>query len=111
MESTAKAIHSGKVHPMVLAARFHGFYEYLHPFRDGNGRTGRLLSNFILLHFGLPELIIRKEDREEYIGALKQIRKENTDEYLIRFFLKAATWQMKREIEQKHKANRTLFIF
>ena len=36
-------------HPMVLAARFHGFYEYLHPFRDGNGRTGRLVSNYILL--------------------------------------------------------------
>ena len=48
---------------MILAARFHGFYEYLHPFRDGNGRTGRLLSNCILLQSGLPELIIRKEDR------------------------------------------------
>ena len=69
LESTEKAIHSAlheidlqkenKVfssdngdkstisasHPIVLAARFHGFYEYLHPFRDGNGRTGRLVSN------------------------------------------------------------------
>ena len=34
---------------MIIAARFHGFYEYLHPFRDGNGRLGRLMSNFILL--------------------------------------------------------------
>jgi Fic family protein len=111
MESTNEAIRSRKAHPMILAARFHGFYEYLHPFRDGNGRTGRLMSNFILLHFGLPELIIRKEDRQEYIGALKQIRKEKTDEYLIRFFFKAAMSQMKSDIEQKRKASRTLFFF
>lgn len=48
LESTEKAIVSAAVHPMILAARFHGFYEYLHPFRDGNGRTGRLISNYIL---------------------------------------------------------------
>lgn len=48
LESTEKAIASAAVHPMILAARFHGFYEYLHPFRDGNGRTGRLVSNYIL---------------------------------------------------------------
>lgn len=33
LESTEKAIASAAVHPMILAARFHGFYEYLHPFR------------------------------------------------------------------------------
>ena len=48
MESTQKALDAG-LHPMVVAAKWHGYYEYLHPFRDGNGRTGRLLSNFILL--------------------------------------------------------------
>ena len=31
LESTQKAIDSGEVHPMVIAAKFHGFYEYLHP--------------------------------------------------------------------------------
>lgn len=99
------------MHPMVLAARFHGFYEYLHPFRDGNGRTGRLLSNFILLHFNLPELIIRKEDRQEYIGALRQIRMENTDEYLISFFFDKAIAQMKDDMAQKRKASRTMMFF
>lgn len=111
MESTAKAIEEKKVHPMILAARFHGFYEYLHPFRDGNGRTGRLMSNFILLHFDLPELIIRKEDREEYIGALRQIRTENTDEYLISFFFNKAIAQMESDMEQKRKANRPMLFF
>ena len=71
MSSTAEMMERGELHPMVLSARFHGFFEYLHPFRDGNGRTGRLLSNFILLRHGYPELIIEKEDRQEYIAALR----------------------------------------
>lgn len=111
MESTAKAMETQKIHPMILAARFHGFYEYLHPFRDGNGRTGRLVSNFILLHNGLPELIIHKEDRQEYIGALKQIRTENTDEFLISFFFDKAIKQMEDDLDQKHKANRPMLFF
>ena len=61
LESTRKAIVSAAAHPMVLAARFHGFYEYLHPFRDGNGRTGRLISNYILLRLGHPLLILPSE--------------------------------------------------
>ena len=56
-----EAIAAANVHPMILAARFHGFYEYLHPFRDGNGRTGRLVSNYILLRMGHPLLIIPSE--------------------------------------------------
>lgn len=111
MASTAKAMNDSRLHPMVLAARFHGFYEYLHPFRDGNGRTGRLLSNFILLHFNLPELIIRKDDRQEYIGALRQIRTENTDEYLISFFFKKAIEQMEGDMAQKQHANRHMLFF
>lgn len=111
MRSTAKAMEEKKVHPMILAARFHGFYEYLHPFRDGNGRTGRLMSNFILLHFDLPELIIRKEDREEYVGALRQIRMENTDEHLVGFFFSKAIAQMEGDIEQKKRASRPMLFF
>ena len=54
--------------------------------RDGNGRTGRLLANFILLCHDYPELIIQKEDRQEYIAALRTIRTDGTDEHLIAFF-------------------------
>lgn len=49
LTSTQNALDSGEIHPMIIAAKFHGFYEYLHPFRDGNGRLGRMFSNFILL--------------------------------------------------------------
>lgn len=101
LESTEKAIALAAVHPMILAARFHGFYEYLHPFRDGNGRTGRLVSNYILLRSGHPLLIIPSEARQEYISALRMIRTEATDEHLVHFFFKMAMRRMEDELKQK----------
>ena len=101
LESTQSAIDSGEVHPMVIAAKFHGFYEYLHPFRDGNGRLGRLMSNFILLKMGQPLLIIPSSHREEYIAALKYIKKERTDEFLIDFFFKTSIRRLQHEISEK----------
>lgn len=102
-QSTESAINteeSGK-HPIILAARFHGFYEYLHPFRDGNGRTGRLISNYILLRLGHPLLVIPISARAEYITALRLIRTERTDEHLIRFFFKMAIQGMRQTLDQK----------
>ena len=110
MESTRRAIDDGG-HPMVVAAKWHGYYEYLHPFRDGNGRTGRLLSNFILLRADHPLLIIRLEDRAEYISALKQIRKEGTDQFLVEFFFKTAIERMKSEMAQKRKNTLPMMFF
>ena len=98
-------------HPMVLAARFHGFYEYLHPFRDGNGRTGRLVSNYILLRLGHPLLIIPSEARQEYISVLRLIRTEATDEHLIRFFFKIATQRMEEELKQKKENTKRFMSF
>ena len=96
-----QVLDSGKIHPMIIAARFHGFYEYLHPFRDGNGRLGRLMSNFILLKKEQPLLIIPGSQREEYITALKYIKKERTDEFLIDFFFRTSIKRMEQEIEEK----------
>ena len=113
LESTEEAIVAANVHSMILAARFHGFYEYLHPFRDGNGRTGRLVSNYILLRMGHPLLIIPSENRKEYIAALRMIRIEATDEHLIRFFFKMATRRMEEELKQKEANTKrfTTFLF
>ena len=110
MESTQRAIDEGQ-HPVLVAAKWHGYYEYLHPFRDGNGRTGRLLSNFILLRVGHPLLIIKLEDRAAYISALKLIRTEGTDEHLVAFFFKTAIERMKSEMKQKKKNSLPLMFF
>ena len=109
LASTEMAFQSANPpHPIVLAARFHGFYEYLHPFRDGNGRTGRLVSNYILLRLGHPLLVIPLESRGAYISALRMIRTEGADEHLIHFFFKMAIQRMEEEIKQK-ETNTTRF--
>ena len=110
MTSTERALQEGH-HPMVVAAKWHGYYEYLHPFRDGNGRTGRLLANFILLRVAHPLLIIELKDRSEYISALRQIRTEGTDEHLVSFFFKAAIERMKDELAQKRKNSLPMMFF
>lgn len=101
LDSTQKALDSGNIHPMIIAAKFHGFFIYLHPFRDGNGRLARMLTNFILLKRELPILIIPREQREEYISALKYIKKEHSDEFLVQFFFQTAIRRMNDEIQEK----------
>ena len=103
LSSTQRTMEEGKIHPIILSARFHGFYEYLHPFRDGNGRIGRLFSNFILHKAGHPIVIITNEMKDEYINALRHIRTERTDEHLISFFFQTAIERMQREIDEKKK--------
>lgn len=45
-------------------------FERIHPFSDGNGRTGRMLLIYPLLEQGLPPLIIEKENKAKYIEFL-----------------------------------------
>ncbi len=59
-----------KFHPVVLAAIFHHKFERIHPFYDGNGRTGRMLFNYILIKNNYPLIIIQKKNRDEYLDAL-----------------------------------------
>ncbi len=111
LNSTEKAISSNSIHPMIISARFHGFFEYLHPFRDGNGRTGRLLSNYILLRMCHPILVIPSDCRQEYISALKMIRTEATDEHLVHFFFKMAMQRMTDELTQKKENTKKFLSF
>lgn len=48
----------------------------IHPFYDGNGRTSRLLMNYLQLLFNLPLSIVFKEDKAAYFETLQQTRKE-----------------------------------
>ena len=45
-------------------------FERIHPFSDGNGRTGRMILNYSLLQQGFPPLIIEKETNATYIELL-----------------------------------------
>lgn len=59
-------------------AKVHRDFEAIHPFLDGNGRTGRLILNLILVRLGYPPAIIYKGDRSRYLRALKRA---DTGEY------------------------------
>ncbi len=59
-----------KLHPFVLAILFHHKFEAIHPFSDGNGRTGRMLMNLILFHQKYPPIIVNRRDRKVYLDAM-----------------------------------------
>lgn len=52
-------------------AKYHIEFERIHPFEDGNGRTGRLLINYELLKHNLQPVVIAKEDRIKYFEFLR----------------------------------------
>ncbi len=64
-----------KRHPLLIFADFHQKFERIHPFEDGNGRTGRLLFNWMLLQSSYPPILFRKKNRDAYFKAL-----DNADE-------------------------------
>jgi len=57
--------------PILVAAEFHYKFIRIHPFDDGNGRTARILMNFILMQFHYPPVIVKTEDKANYFAALQ----------------------------------------
>lgn len=62
---------SSAARPIEALARAHNQFERVHPFLDGNGRTGRLLLNLVLVRLGYAPAIIYKRDRSRYLKALR----------------------------------------
>lgn len=75
---------------LTAAAYFHAKFENIHPFADGNGRTGRLAMNYFLIMHNHPPIIIHEEDRKDYYAALEawDTRQELAP---LRDFLKSQT--------------------
>jgi hypothetical protein len=73
--ATGDKIQSGEAlgHPLVEElARLHNEFEQVHPFIDGNGRTGRLVLNLVLVRLGYPPVVIFKRQRDAYLAAMQR---------------------------------------
>ena len=60
------------MHIISFVAHLHHRFILIHPFDDGNGRVARLWTNYVLLRKGFPPLIIKSEDKSNYLAALNQ---------------------------------------
>ena len=91
---------------LTAAAYLHAKFENIHPFADGNGRTGRLLMNYLLLLLDHPPIVIHEEDRNSYYAALE--RWDTAQELMpLREFLRTQivkTWQKQLDKESGQTA-------
>lgn len=69
-------------------AEFHARYEIIHPFQDGNGRTGRIILFRECLRHDISPFIIEDANRLEYLEALKAYRQNGTVTELTTLFQK-----------------------
>lgn len=75
---------------LTAAAYFHVKFENIHPFADGNGRTGRIVMNYFLVVHDHPPITIYEEDRKGYYEALEVWDREQELDPMI-LFLKEQT--------------------
>lgn len=85
LEELIKWYNSEKRDLIEKVAIFHANFEKIHPFGDGNGRTGRLLMNLELMKNGYPVTIIKNEDRLSYYEALEKAQTKNDYGDIINF--------------------------
>ena len=73
-----------KLHPIENAALFHLNFEGIHPFVDGNGRTGRLILNLFLMQNGYPPINVKFTDRKRYYDAFDSYYRSNNADIMVK---------------------------
>lgn len=93
-----------------LAFDAHYHLVSIHPFYDGNGRTSRLLMNYILSYYNFPLTIVNSENKQDYIQSLVDTRKNEDLSFFRNFmnkeyssFLTMEIQKFQKEINPKNK--------
>ncbi len=95
---------------LKLAADIHYNFVNIHPFGDGNGRTARLLMNYIQLYHNEPLIKIFAEDRAEYIDALNKTEENRNLDIFREFICKQELKFLKAEIDKHKKLNKGFML-
>ncbi len=96
-------------HIIELASEFHARFEYIHPFSDGNGRTGREILNWALQKEGFPRAIINLQNRGSYVVLLERV--QLSKQYCkFTMFVMGCLEKRAKEIEKIIKENKELII-
>jgi len=90
---------------LKLSADVHYNLVNIHPFGDGNGRTSRLLMNYIQLYHGEPLIKIFTEDRAEYIDALNETEEKQDINIFRNFICQQHIKFYRAELEKYEKLN------
>lgn len=72
LETLLNAVNDSTAHPIIKAAAFHAMFENIHPFADGNGRTGRQILNMMLMQSGYRPIAIKFDAERSYAIQLEQ---------------------------------------
>ena len=96
-----------------LAFELHYRFVSIHPFADGNGRTSRLLMNYILALFDLPIFYVFKSNRISYITALERARETDNSavfyNFMYRQYQKFIEKELKNDFKKSNKTNKVAF--
>ncbi len=75
--------HRKNTHPIERIAMFHLIFEGIHPFIDGNGRTGRILINLELIRQGYPTINVKFTDRKLYYDAFDDYYRDGNADIMV----------------------------
>jgi Fic family protein len=100
----SKAETEKELHPLYLAARIHYDFVRIHPFDDCNGRTSRLLMNYVLLRHGFPPVIIKSADKKNYLNALNKADVGDFEAF-VEYVGEQLVWSLLLSIQAANGAN------